>query len=31
MILLGLAAMYLGGETALTTDRNRIVKHKGEL
>lgn len=31
MVLLGLVAMYLNGEMALTSDKNKAAKHKGEL
>lgn len=31
MVLLGLVIMYLRGETALTPDKKKNVKHEGEL
>ena len=31
IVLLGLAAMYLGGETALTANKKKAIKHKGEM
>lgn len=31
MVLLGLLAMYLAGEKALTPDKNKASKHEGEL
>lgn len=31
MVLLGLVAMYLAGETSLTPDKKQSKKHKGEL
>ncbi len=31
MVLLGLLAMYLGGEVALTPEKKKAKKHKGEL
>ena len=31
MVLLGLAAMYLNGEMALTSDKKKASKHKGEM
>lgn len=31
MVLLGLVAMYLNGEMALTSNRKKAVKHKGEM
>lgn len=31
MVLLGLVAMYLGGEIALTASRKKNVKHEGEM
>lgn len=31
LVLLGLAAMYLNGETALTSNRKKTGKHQGEL
>lgn len=31
MVLLGLLAMYLNGEVALTSDRKKAAKHKGEM
>ena len=31
MVLLGLVAMYLNGEMALTSDRKKSSKHKGEM
>jgi len=31
MVLLGLVVMYLNGEMALTSDKNKAAKHKGEL
>ena len=31
MVLLGLVAMYLSGETALTPEKKQAQKHKGEL
>ena len=31
MVLLGLLTMYLNGEVALTTDKKKTSKHKGEL
>ena len=31
MVLLGLAAMYLNGEVALTPDKKKSHKHKGEV
>ena len=30
MVLLGLVAMYLGGEVALTAHKKKAVKHEGE-
>ncbi len=30
MVLLGLLAMYLAGETALTPEKKKAVKHEGE-
>lgn len=30
MVLLGLVAMYLGGEVALTSEKKSAQKHKGE-
>ena len=31
MVLLGLVAMYLNGETALTPDKKKSSKHEGEM
>jgi len=31
MVLLGLVAMYLNGEMALTSDKKKASKHKGEM
>ncbi|MBQ2676784.1 MAG: hypothetical protein IJF54_05240 [Clostridia bacterium] len=31
LVLLGLVVMYLNGETALTADKKKASKHKGEL
>ena len=31
MVLLGLLAMYLNGEMALTADKKKAAKHKGEM
>ena len=31
MVILGLIAMYLNGETALTTDKKKTSKHEGEM
>ena len=31
MVLLGLVAMYLAGEIALTPDKKQAKKHKGEI
>ena len=31
MVLLGLLTMYLNGEVALTTDKKKTSKHKGEM
>ena len=31
MVLLGLVAMYLNGEVALTPDKKKAKKHKGEV
>jgi len=31
LVLLGLVAMYLAGETALTSNRKESAKHEGEL
>ena len=31
MVLLGLVAMYLGGEMALTANKKKASKHEGEL
>jgi len=31
MVLLGLVAMYLAGEKALTPDKKKSQKHKGEI
>ncbi len=31
MVLLGLVAMYLAGETALTPEKKQAQKHKGEI
>ena len=31
MVLLGLIAMYLGGEVALTPEKKQAKKHKGEI
>ena len=31
MVLLGLVAMYLNGEMALTSDKKKAAKHKGEM
>ncbi len=31
MVVLGLVAMYLDGEKALTTDKKKASKHEGEL
>ncbi len=31
MVLLGLLAMYLAGETALTPDKKKSSKHEGEM
>lgn len=31
MVLLGLVTMYLNGEVALTTDKKKTSKHKGEM
>lgn len=31
MVLLGLAAMYLSGEVALTSEKKKTQKHKGEI
>ena len=31
MVLLGLVAMYLSGETALTPEKKKTQKHKGEI
>lgn len=31
LVVLGLIAMYLNGETALTTDKKKASKHEGEL
>ena len=31
MVLLGLVAMYLHGEMALTSDKKKASKHKGEM
>ena len=30
LVLFGLLAMYLGGEQALTSNKKKAVKHKGE-
>ena len=31
MVLLGLVAMYLNGEMALTSDKKKTSKHQGEM
>ena len=31
MVLLGLVAMYLAGEVALTPEKKQVKKHKGEV
>ena len=31
MVMLGLVAMYLNGEMALTSDKKKASKHKGEM
>lgn len=31
LVILGLAAMYLGGEMALTAHKHKSVKHEGEM
>ena len=31
MVILGLIAMYLGGEMALTANKKKAVKHQGEM
>lgn len=31
MVVLGLIAMYLNGETALTSDKKKASKHEGEM
>lgn len=31
MVLLGLIAMYLGGEVALTSEKKKAKKHQGEV
>ena len=31
LVLLGLVAMYFGGEMALTTSKKKGIKHKGEV
>ncbi|MBR2902770.1 MAG: hypothetical protein IKC38_06145 [Clostridia bacterium] len=31
MVLLGLVAMYLNGETALTSDKKKTSQHQGEM
>lgn len=31
LVLLGLVAMYLSGEKALTTEKKKTVKHEGEM
>ena len=31
MVILGLVAMYLDGEKALTTDKKKASKHEGEM
>ena len=31
LVLLGLATMYLAGEMALTSDKKKASKHKGEM
>ncbi len=31
LVLLGLVVMYLNGETALTADKKKASKHKGEM
>ena len=31
LVMLGLVAMYLGGELALTAGKKHAVKHKGEM
>lgn len=31
LVLLGLVVMYLNGETALTADKKKSSKHKGEM
>ena len=31
MVILGLVAMYLNGETALTPDKKKSSKHEGEM
>ena len=31
LVLFGLLAMYLGGEQALTSNKKKAVKHKGEM
>ncbi len=31
LVLLGLLVMYLNGETALTSDKKKSSKHKGEM
>lgn len=31
LVLLGLVTMYLSGESALTADRKKAAKHKGEM
>lgn len=31
MVLLGLIAMYLAGEVALTANKKKSIKHKGEM
>ena len=31
MVLLGLVAMYLNGETALTSNKKKAAKHEGEM
>lgn len=31
MVLLGLVAMYLNGEMALTAEKDKAAKHKGEM
>ena len=31
LVLLGMVAMYLGGEVALTSGKKKATKHKGEI